>query len=131
MGLLTKLIKPKAEYQQWIASELTNGDIIDIFTSLGNREAHSVTIESLSGASTIRFNVGKKIYKEYGPMSQSWAGLGQGLPRPRPLLIDEVEETKPDIIIEMDSTQIWTSDEIRVSDIKIVTKSTGLKITVA
>jgi hypothetical protein len=129
MGLLTKNIKRVSQYHQWSASEMSNGDILGVWESLGNREAHTVTVESLGGASTIRLNVSKKIYKEWGEADQ-WAGMGQGLPRPIPRLVTEIEEMKDDIVIEDASTQTWTADEIRVKDIKIVSKSTGLKITV-
>jgi hypothetical protein len=128
MGL-TKLIKPVAEYQQWQASDLSNGDIIDVYKSLGNRPAHSITIESLSGASTIRFNVGKKIYRQWGP-NDPYVGSGMGANRPCPIMVAEIEEAKPDVIIEEASTQTWIAQELTVYDIKIISKSSGLKITV-
>lgn len=130
MGLLSKNIKPIAEYQQWSASDVSNGDILGVFESLGNREAHSVTVESIGGASTIRFNVSKKIHRPHSQLHESWVGLGQGGTRRSGVLVDEIKETKPDIVIEANSTQTWLAMEICVHDIEIVTKSAGLKITV-
>ena len=98
MSTLTKVVKPVGQYHQWLASDLTNGDIIGVWESLGGRVAHSVTIESTSGDSTVRFNVSKKIYKEHGPMDQ-WAGMGQGSTRPNPTLIKEIEQTTDNIVI--------------------------------
>lgn len=126
---LTKQVKARAEYQQWSAAELVNGYILDVFTSLGNRPAHSVTIESIGGSSTIRFNVAKKIYREWGP-NDPYVGGGFGAHRPCPIMVAEVEETKPDIIVETGSTQVWTIQELVIYDIKIVSKSSGLKITI-
>lgn len=130
MGLLSKNIKPVAEYQQWSAADMSNGDILGVFESLGNREAHSVTIESLGGASTVQFNTTTKIHKPIGKFHNSWIGLGQGSNRSSGVLLDEIQEEKPDVVIEENSTHTWLAMEICVKDILIVTKSTGLKITV-
>lgn len=130
MGLLTKKSKPAADYHTWTAAELTNGDILDIYSSLGGRAADSITIESLSGASTIRFNVVQKVHKEHGMAHNPVFGDVSVL-RKAPVLVGEIELEKDDIVIEQDSTHTWLrSQEIPVTDIKIVAKSTGLKITV-
>jgi hypothetical protein len=130
VGLLTKKSKRVADYHTWGASELTNGDILDVYWSLGGRAADSVTIESLDGPSTIRFNVVQKIYKEHGALHNP-VFKDVGVLRKAPVLVGEIELAKDDIIIEQDSTHTWLrGPEIPISDIKIVTKSTGLKITV-
>lgn len=128
--LLTKISKPRADYQQWLASEITNGDIIDVATSLGGRSAHTVTIESAGGETTLRFNVAKKIYKEHGPDHNPHLGWGAGTSRTSPLMVAEVELNTPDIVITAGVSQIWSAAEIPISDIKVITKSSGLKITV-
>jgi len=129
MGLITKKTKPKADYHQWQASELNNGDILGIIESLG-RAACEITIESLGGSSTIRFNVSKKIYKDHNDLYNPRIGLGQGALHPSPVLQDEIEQEKDNIVIEANAVETWTDTEICVHDIKIVSKSTGLKITV-
>lgn len=119
-----------ADYQQWQAGDITNGDILDVFGSLGNRPADSVTIESIGGQTTLRFNVAKDVYKEHDHLHNSWVGHGFGSTRSSPRIMDEIEETKPNIVIEADQIQTWDIKEIVVRDIKIITKSSGLKITV-
>lgn len=126
--LITRKLKPVADYHQWSAAEMSDGDILGVSESLGNREARSVTIESIGGPSTLRLNVVKKIYREYGPNDQH-VGLGQGAFRPSPILVREIEEVKDDIIIEENSTQTWLASEIGIKDIKVISKSPGLKIT--
>lgn len=126
MALITRKTKPRADYHQWSASELSNGDILGILESLG-RAACSVTIESIGSASTIRFNVIKKIRKTQR-FDNGWMQDAEFWTKPG--VIDEIELEKDDIVVEADSTQTWTDREICVSDIKIVTKGTGLKITV-
>jgi hypothetical protein len=128
--LLTKISKAKADYQQWLAAEITDGDIIDVATSLGGRSAHTVTIESRGGPTTLRFNVAKKIYKEHGPDHNPYLGWGAGTTRPSPLMVAEVELAQPDIVVTAEVVQTWTAQEIAVSDIKVCTKSPFLKITV-
>lgn len=127
---ITKNLKPIAEYQQWVASDITNGDILGVFESLGGRVADTLTIESIGGASTLCFNVCKKIYRNHSETFENWVGLGNGLGRSSSSLAGEIEEVKPNIIVESGATQTWTGDEIRIADIKIITKSSGLKITV-
>jgi len=131
MSSLVKVVKPTQDYQQWVASELSNGDIIDVYTSLGGRTAHTVTIESINGQTVLAFNVAKTINKEYNANNQSWVGNGRGFPSKtsvnNPI---EIQETKPNIIIEAETIQLWLGAEVQVRDIKIITKSAGLKITV-
>lgn len=128
---VTKLVKPRADYQQWLRSELSLGDIIDIAGSLGGRCANTVTIESAAGESTIRFNVAKKIYKEHGPGHNEWIGYGSGTTRSSPLCVAEIEESTPDIVISSGVSQTWTKQEIAIMDIKIVSMAPTFKITVA
>jgi len=124
--ILTKLTKLPAQYQQWLAADLTDGDIIDVWTSLGLRAAHSVTIESIGGDTTLRFNVVEKVYRQ----KESWIGAGQGNGVSRsPLLLGEDEKVTPNIVITSGTSQQWLSKELTITDIKIITKSSGLKIT--
>jgi hypothetical protein len=133
---VTKRTKPVADYQVWTASGagnptgVSNGDVLDVYSSLGNRESNSVTIESIGGEAVLRFNVVKKIYKQHGFDHNSWINTGQGLHRSSPYLVAEIEETKPDITITANSVQVWNSDEIRVRDIRLVTVPSGLRLTV-
>lgn len=125
MAELTKNTKPRADYHTWAASEITDGDIIGVYESLG-RGAKTVVIESIGGATTIRLNVSKKIYKSHESLNP-WLN-GAWFP-PSPILIDEIEDTsKDDIIISSDDT--WSSLDYPITDIKIITKSSGLKITI-
>lgn len=125
MATLTKLSKPLADYHQWDSTEFTNGDILDIEASLG-RAARIVTLESITGASGVRFNVVGKVFK-----SQAAAGntfIQDAAFWRSPILAGEVEDTNKDVIdIAAGDVQTWTG--ILVRDIKIVTSS-GLRITV-
>jgi hypothetical protein len=126
VGLISKNVKPRAEYHQWGPSDMSNGDILGVYESLGHI-ASTVTIESVGGASTIRFNVTEKVYSGQD-IQNPWipdAGFWT-----RPVLVDEVEVEKDDVVIESGSTHIWKASEIDVHDIKIISKSSGLKITV-
>ena len=129
MSLLTKNTKPVNEYQVWIASDITNGDILGIYESLGNRLARTVTIESLGGGTTIRFNVSEKIYSTQAGNNDwvPYAGFYK-----RPYLINEIEHTwKPEIEIAANDIQTWSlDDEMEIRDIKIITKAPSLRITV-
>jgi hypothetical protein len=122
---ITKITKAKASYHTWTAAELNNGDIIGVEESLG-RAANQLTIESLGGQTVLRFNVCEKIYgtqQGYNDWLQN-AGFYT-----RPYLIDEVEKTKDDIIIETGATSFW-DNEMLIRDIKIISKAPGLKILV-
>jgi hypothetical protein len=129
---LTKNVKIKAQYQQWNAGvDMSQGDILDVFSSLGNRPANSVTIQSTGGSSTLRFNVSEEIHKEPCSTYESWVGLGQGGNRPLPLMVAEVEIARPDLTIDANSIMSWGQSEISIKDIKIVTMASGLRIIVA
>jgi hypothetical protein len=133
---LTKIISMRAPYQVWNKTDLSNGDIVDVYTSLGGRPAHSVTIEnnSASGSATadatIRFNVVQKIYKEHGFDHNSWVGQGAGLGKASPYLVDEVELPRDDIVVKAGTSQQWLVSEIAVTDIKIIALSDSLRILV-
>jgi len=124
---LTKNTKDKAQYQQWVPAELTNDDILGITESLGHPASH-VTIESIGGSSIIRFNVGRKIFKSQEAAGNNW--IPDAAFHRSPIEADEIEDISvPNIIIESGNSQTWT--EFPVDDIKIISKSTGLKITVS
>lgn len=126
MALLTKNTKTKAEYQQWVAGDITNGDILGVFESLG-RPARSVIIESISGASTVRFNVSRQVHANQAA-SNPWVADAEFWTKPG--IVNEFEETMPNIIIESGATQTWVASDIAITDIKVIAKSSGLKITV-
>lgn len=122
---LTKVVKPVADYHTWVSSGVSNGDILDLHTSHGGRNPRSVTIDSFGGPTTIRFNVSKKIYADYKAIDAYVASYKQ-----KPVLVDEIEEVKDDIIIEENISRTWTSrNSIIINDIKIISKSTGMVIT--
>jgi hypothetical protein len=125
MGLLTKNILPKAAYLVWNNANANNGDILGVQESLG-RPAKSVTIESTGGTTTVKFNVSKKVFSNYGPNNQSWVGTGAGANRPSPILVDEIEETVASgIVIASGATRTFSADEIQITDIKIEALSAG------
>lgn len=125
MGILTKKTRPPADYHTWEAADLADGDIIDFVTSLGGRYPRSVAIESLDGQSIVRFNVVSKAYqtynrnKPYGPQGSRIPSTGT-----------EQEIVKDNITIETGDRRIWTLEQIAIADLKIVTKSPGLKISI-
>lgn len=133
---VTKKLKPVYTYQQWIPSGISEplgiraGDIIGVKESLGNRSARSITVEAIGGDAVIRFNVCTEIHAAYGEMHESWVGLGQGTARgPSPLLLDTIEESRPDIHLTTGTTTKWTINDIGIDDIKIVSCGSGIRIT--
>lgn len=127
---LTKNVKMRAPYQQWTISQITAGDILDFYTSLGNRYPTSILVESIGGETVIRFNVSHSVFREAGPMNESWVGLGQGGNRPLPLEVNEVEIAQPDWKIEAGATMSWTIQDIAAKDMKVVTLASGLKVSI-
>jgi len=130
---LTKNVKRKNQYQSWdVPTDAAQGDILDVFVSLGNRPANSVTFRnnSLSDA-IIQFNVSQSVFGEPSNVRESWVGLGQGGPRPLPLLLDEVQITRPGITIYADEVMSWSINEIAIKDIYLQTVTSGLNILVA
>jgi hypothetical protein len=129
--LITRNLKPVATYHQWLPGDITQGDVLGVFESLGNRAARSVTIESIGGESQIRFNVIEKVFKAYNQHHQPWIGLGQGLgKKSSPLLLRENKIETDLIVIPSDTAQEWLLKEIQIRDIEVVLKSSGLRITV-
>jgi hypothetical protein len=108
-----------------------SGDILGVYESLGNRSAHSITLDNTGGGgdSSVQFNVVKKIYAQYSSSDQAF-GMGQGLLRPKPVLVKEIEQTRDSITISADSIQTWDRSELEVVDIKLITIASGLKIIV-
>ena len=129
---ITKVTKPVADYHCWTASGLNTGDILGLYESLGNRSPHSVTIDCTGGGgdSSVKFNVVKKIYAQYSETDQTF-GMGQGLLRPRPILVREIKENKDSITISADSIQTWSRSELEINDIELLTIASGIKIIVA
>lgn len=123
---VTKVTKMKADYHTWDTSEVSNGDILGIEDSLG-RPANQLTIESIGGQSTIRLNVCQKIF---GNQSSYNSWIPDAAFFTHPVMVDEVEIEKDDIIIESGATWLW-ENEYPIRDIKIVTKATNIKILVS
>lgn len=132
---LTKNTLPIADYHVWTSSNMSEGDILDVYGSLGGRVADTVTLESDGGNSVVKFNVATRVHAQHGGHStvsgqlhNSWSEVGAL--RPAPYLVKEIEVTsKDEILIENNTAQSWTVDELGVRDIKVVTDS-GLRITV-
>ena len=129
---LTKLVQPAAEYQQWsttVGSGLHDGDIIDIYTSLGNRRARSVTVTTSGNLSVLRFNVCESIFRQYG-LEDGYVNAGCGAARPCPVSVGEVEIATPDYVVDAGVSRTWTYSELAVKDIKIVSVLGDLVISV-
>jgi hypothetical protein len=122
---LTKLTKPLAPYHVWVESELSANCIIGVEESLG-RPSNQVTITTTGSEATIRFNVSNKIFRGQS-VANPWIQDADFWTQPSE--ITEVEIATDDIIIKADSTETW-GDEFPVRDIKVITKSTGLRIIV-
>ncbi len=127
---ITKVTKPAANYHQLTQADLINGDILDVYSSLGLRCPHSVTVEALIGTTVVRFNVCENIYKEFDASHNSFVGLGQGYPRSSSYLLDEIKIPKDNVTITAGSTQTWTGDEISIKDIEFITVGASVKITI-
>lgn len=127
---VTKILNPRADYQTWTtASGLAQGDILDVEGSLG-RPAKYISIEAVSATSVVRFNVCHKIYGNHeGVGNIPYLGADAAFWQ-SPVLIDEVEVTKPNIVVEGGVNMVW-NNEIAVSDIKLVTVSGQLSIITA
>jgi len=123
---MAMLTKNKQDYHTWFTSEIANGDIIDCLGSLG-RPADQVTIESIGGETTIRFNVIQKTYKRQ-TVDNSWIPYAGFWTKPEDPV--SVEIIKDDIIIENGSTWLWES-EYPIQDIKIVTKASNVKVIIS
>ena len=134
---LTKNRLPVRDYQVWTSAMITNGDILDVYGSLGNRIADTVTLESTVGPSEVRFNVAHEIYAEHivGQASgvlhnRNWVGGGSGALRKSAFKVAEIEDTlKPNVLIDLGTSQTWSKAELGVRDIRVVASS-GLRVTV-
>ena len=145
MAIVTKNILSVREYQVWTSANMSKGDVLGVYESLGNRVADTVTLESNSGDSTIRFNVVKPIYRNHGSLFSGVADSAgrtyadstvhnawtvAGVLRPSPLKVTELEDTgMANIVVQNGTAQTWTAAEIGIRDIKVVLAS-GLRITV-
>jgi hypothetical protein len=124
MSTLTKGI---ADYHTWFTSEIANGDVIDCEASLG-RPADQVTIESIGGATTIRFNVIQKVYHRQDKYND-WMPYAAFYTAPT-TPDATVKLPKDDIIIENGATWLW-SNEYPIKDIEIVTKALNVKVIIS
>ncbi len=113
---------------QWVTvSGVNNGEIVDVYASLGSKSAKSLMIESYDGPSTIRLNVCQIIHKRQTTDNPWVADAGFYT---KPLMVDEVEIEKDDILIP--SGAIFSmNDDIPVKDFKVITMPSGTKITFA
>lgn len=111
--------------QQWLESEIATGDILDVFNAL-NHPAQTVVVETGSGEVIVSFNVVQTVRKTH-------YGLGNGgnFANPySPVGSVETEEARPEILLSANSVYVW-DHEFSVFDIKIVQKSTGMKVLVS
>lgn len=140
MATVTKNVLTPRSYQVWTSANMTDGDVLGVYESLGGRNADSVTLESLGGASEVKFNVVVDVYREHGQLTadpivgtgvhNQWVGAGAGIYGTSPYKVTEIEDTSmPSVIVSNGTSQTWTSAEIVIRDIKLVTQS-GLRITV-
>ena len=128
---LNKNTLPRASYQQWSSANMSQGDILDVYSSLGNRPAKSVTIQTGVASGVVRFNVIQPLFREAGTMYEDWVGLGQGNNRPLPLPVTEVKNTaQPPLLLLGSGIVTFTEDQISIKDIEVVSMNTGLIITV-
>ena len=129
---LYKKIKPVSDYQVWVYSGYASdgfldGDILAVSESLGHRAARSVTIENRAGGTAVvRFNVVQKLYKP----NQFFNPIFKELTSVAPIEVGEVELVKPDIELADGVSMNFPHTEIAVSDIKVVTVTSGLRIIV-
>lgn len=130
MAILTKISKPISDYQEWDQTELNVGDIIDVETSLG-KAARYITIESTGDDSVVRFNVVQKIFHTQGSLGNAKQLGPTAYALQSGSLVGEVELPKPDIVVEIGSSQSWRDGEIAVKDIKIVKLAPGTRILVS
>ena len=140
---VTKNILPVREYQVWTSANMSEGDVLGVYESLGGRVADTITLETYGGASTVRFNVVRQVYREQGT---TWSGVTDsagrtyaggtvlnpwcvGALRSSPIMASEFEDTgMPDVLVQNNTSQTWTLDELAVRDIRVVHAS-GLRIT--
>lgn len=121
MATVTKISKPKAEYQEWQASGLNAGDIIDVLGSLGGRPARSVMIKGGAGDSFVRFNVVEKVYTNQGYDNSFLANAAYWR---KPAQVTEfINPHKSHVRIEANTTYSWDVGEISVEDIEITVQS--------
>jgi len=129
MSLTLKVFGP-ADYHQVTAygpvqSGVVAGDIIDLRSSLHNRSAETLMVESIGGSTVIRLNVVERVYGRQYPDNR-W--IMESAFYTRPLLIDIRKVQKDDIVIGSGVT--WSaSHEIALDTVEIVTVSSGTKLT--
>jgi hypothetical protein len=140
---LRKKIKPVNQYQVWVQSGTSvvlsgfmdegflNDDILGIWESLGNRCANEIFIDNPgSGTAIVRFNVSKKLYRPYNEFHNNFVGRGQGLATTSSVLVAEIEELRPDLQIEGNTSISIGKKELSIYDLKVVNTSSGLRIIV-
>ena len=129
---VTKKAFAIADYHQivghWVTlSGVNDGEIIDVYSSLGQRPASSLTIESYDGATTVRLNVCQIVHKRQTTDNPFITDAGFYT---KPLKVDEIEIEKDDIYIPSGAVFSLYND-IPIKDIKVVTVPSGTKITFA
>ena len=126
---VTKNILPVSGYQVWTSANASNGDILGVYESLGQRGAKSVVVEASGADVTVRFNVAKQVYKEHGPDHNAW--IPDGGHKASPLIVSEYEDAfVADIVVAAGTSKEWLSRDITVGDIKVVAGAANARITV-
>jgi len=118
------------EYLVWDNTNTSNGDILGVYESLGNRTPNSVTITSSGSDTHIKLNVAEKIYQSHAEVSgvqglranASFFGPDAAF-HTSPYRIDEIDnsDTTPTLTIYAGETHIYSSTEVGIMDIKIET----------
>lgn len=128
---VTKIVLPPADYHQVTQADLSDGDILDVFTSLKLRPARQVLVEAITGDTTIRLNVVTQIYKNFDHSFNSWVGLGQGATTSSGKLVGEIIEPKDNIVIPAGTSYSWSIREFAIKDIQCITLGSSVKITIS
>lgn len=120
------------DYHQIVAHWVTvsgvdDGEIVDVYSSLGSKAASSLMIESYNGPSTIRLNVCQIVHKRQ-TTDNPW--ISEAGFYTKPLRVDEIEVEKDDIYIASGAV-FSMEDDLPIKDFKVITMPSGTRITFA
>jgi len=124
---ITKLSKSKSNVQQWVGSELGDGDIIDVSASLGHKGT-SLVVETGAADVVLAFNVVTRVRVSNASLGNP--GPAQGWPEISTVLGRESLEVKTPITLTKNSVYTFDND-FAIDTIQVVTVSGDMKITIA
>ena len=125
---VTKNILPVAGYQVWTSAKASDGDVLGVYESLGQRGAKSVTVAASGADVTVRFNVVKQITKDHGADHNPW--FLHGIHKSSPLVVSEYEDAAAhDVVVAADTSLVLSAQDLTVSDIKVVAGIANARIT--